>query len=499
MSSWYHTVAGRYNVTDKWIGLDYSQLLGDPKIADSVMAHEMAHTAMAQETDFGQATYTIFYCQEDFKHLSENETAKMCNALINSQDFVQEGLATLFQVARLGNLTSKNFAIDWANSVLPREYKDKLERLKFAIDLSQRYRDYFTQKISFLALETGIRVDTRKLDLLSKPDELKKYLEDDDKNPNRRLEKIIEVIRNKSWIVTKTIPEIANLCGIAYFDPTTKDEVADFLNYVTGLTNHPKTFTSRDIGETPKGAETFIQAGKTMIIGNMNLNFTNSSQALFKLDDFLHYSDVMEIIFVAPNGVTKHRETIKAISGEEPEIDIAGMLKTGEKYITSTSKKKAAEILNGELKSITLFVKWGGYDIDKDQLIWSSVARRPDLVVYNNPEQMLAVLDHEIKSSKDVKFEHLYMGAMEDHPMQTLIVIIKDKSSIHAVNAWGNKGIIEILNLIRDRSEVINNEELRKNKKHLNTLFSFWMGMHWDIDWVETMLDGSMLIFRKDS
>ncbi|QQG43590.1 MAG: hypothetical protein HYW45_01055 [Candidatus Daviesbacteria bacterium] len=497
MSSWYHTVSGRYNISGQWIGLDYSQLLGDPKIADSVVAHEMAHTAMAKETDYGQVTQNVLYLLENFNHLDEDQKAKLGSLLLDAQDFVQEGLATLFQVAHLSNLTNKRYALDWAKKNLPDKYQEKLNKLKFVIDFSKGYRDFFTGKISFLALETGIRNDIPNLNLISDPSKIESYLMNEDKNPNKRLEKLIEVIRYKNWLVTKSFKEIADACGITYFEPTTKENAAKYLTYLTGFTDNPKTFTPNDIDDTAKEAQTFIEAGRNMIVANMNINFAGNSEALFNLEDFLHYADKMEIVFVNPNDETKHREFIKSISGYEPEVNIAGVYRTGEKYLTSTSNDKAAEILNNELKNVTMMVKWGGYDILRNNLIWSEEVRPPDLVVYNTAEQMLTTIQNLIKNQHEIKFSHLHMGTMEDHLMQSLIVMIEGRPSIHAVNTWGNRGILSVVDEIKKRSRIITNKELKAIKKHLNNLFSFWMGMHWDVDWVETMLDGSTLIFRK--
>ena len=44
MSNWYHGILGRYNISDKWIGLDYANLFrSEAPVAESVLAHEMAH------------------------------------------------------------------------------------------------------------------------------------------------------------------------------------------------------------------------------------------------------------------------------------------------------------------------------------------------------------------------------------------------------------------------------------------------------------------------
>lgn len=497
MSSWYHIVSGRYDIAGQWIGLDYSKMLGDPKVADSVVAHEMAHAVLTKETEFGQATQNVLYLVDNFKHLNEKLKAQLGNHLVNAQDFVQEGMATLFQIARLGNLTDKRYAMGWAKENLPDPYQEKLGKLKFVLDFSQRYRDFFTSKIGFIALQTGIRRDAPKIDLFKDPNKLQNYLQDDDKNPNKRLEKIINVLKYKNWLVTKSFEEIASACGITCFEPPSKEEAARFLTYLTSFTDNPRTFTPSDIGDAPHGAQTFIESGENMIIANMNLNFAGNSEALFDLNDFLHYADRMEVVFVTPYTKVQYGEIIKVIGGHEPEINIAGILRTGEKYLTCTSNEKATEFLNEQLKKVTMIVKWGGYNMIKDQLIWSEKVRSPDLVIYNTAEQILEAVRNLISNHQEIKFSHLHLGATEGHMMQSLIIKVEGRPPIHAVNCWGNRGISAVIDKIKPKSRIITNAELKADKKHFNNLFSFWMAMSWDIDWVETMIDGSTLIFRK--
>jgi len=495
MSNWFHEVRGKYDIADRWIGIDYGKSFLDPQLSNLALAHESCHGVIAM-TEFGQATHVAYRFMDEFKHLSAEEKKEMGQLLYNSQLFVQEGLATFLQVSQLRKATDSKNALLWAQNELPRDYFERLQKLLFAFNWSQKYRDFFTSKLCDLSMETGIRKLAHKLDLFGSLEKLKSYLAQEGNNPNLRMEKIINVLKYKSWLITKSLPEIAQACGVTYHDFSSKREVADFLNYLAGLTDSKRIFTPADIGDTPKGAEAFKSVAENMIVANMNMQFTGNSMALFNIDDFLHYADRIDIIFVNPSDETKHRDLIRAISGNEPEINIAGIYKTGEKYVTSTSKTKASEILNNQLSQTSMMVKWGGYDILKDKLIWSDEVRSPDLVVYNTTKQMLGAFKRLIEKNPAVELSYIHIGASEGHPLQTLIIQVKGRVSLHVSNAFGNKGIIEVLNLIKG-SKKITDGEFKAYKKHLNNLFSFWMGLHWEIDWVETMLDKKKIIFRK--
>ena len=495
MSTWFHTALGKYDISNRWVGLDYAKLFLDPIQADITLAHESIHGVLAMK-EFGQASQVIIKLLDEFIHLNDGQKQDVGKILIQEQKFVQEGFATFMEVSTLRRLTDKTNALRWAKD-LPQDYKDRFERLKFAFDLAQGYRDFFTSKISDLAMETGIRRIMPKLNLLKNNATLRDYICQEDNSPNRRLEKVIETLRYKTWLVTKSPPDIASACGISYHDPSTKEEVADFLNYVTSFTNNPKTFLPSDIGDTPLGANAFIEVMQNMIVANMNINLAETAETLFNLKDFLFYSDTMELIFVNPNTVDKHTPVIKKISGTDPDINIGGFLKSGEKYLTSTSKEKAIEILSKDLKTATMMVKWDRYEPLYKSLIWSPQARLPDLVVYNYPQEMLLMVRTVLKAKPKTRFLHLHLKAAEDHPIRTLLVKLEGESPIHALNTYGNKGVIEILKELEGHSRTLSPEEIKADKVHLNNLMSFWMGLNWKIDWIETMLDGKELHFKK--
>lgn len=498
MSSWFHTVLGRYNISDRWIGLDYGKLFLDPVLANLTMAHEVTHSVLAMTTDFGQTANVVVKLIDDFINLNDGQRNEIGTTLLEAQTLVQEGFATFMEVSQLRKLTNRNHALNWARQNLPQDYLERFNELSFAFDLSQGYRDFFTAKITHLAMETGIRKFMPKLNLLENPELLKNYLNDVNNNPDARLKKIIKTLMYKTWLVTKPIPEIANACDVVYFEPATKEEVANFLTYVASFTSNPRTFRQSEIGDTPQGSDAFKQAGQNMIVANMNLNLAETATPLFNLNDFLFHSDKMEIMFVNLHDENwKHKDLVKLVSGTDPEISIGGFLRTGEKFLTVTSKEKAAELLNNQLQQVTMMVKWGGFDLIKGKLIWSNNVRTPDIVVYNTTQEMTQRFRELLKAKPESKFIHLHAGASENHPLQTLIVRAEGTVPIHIVNAYGNKGITEVIKTINHRSRVMSDDELLACKRHINNIMSLWMGLHWDVDWVESMLDKKTLIFRK--
>lgn len=495
---WFDTnLLGKYDLSERWIGLDYKKLFLDPVLAEITYAHEVTHAVLAMQTDFGQFTNVFFRLQDNFNKIHRIDIDSILELLIKSQVKVQEGFATFMQISILWGRTNKQNALAYADKKLPDTYKKYLEPLKFGFELSKRYRDFFTAKVSILAMETGIRKAIWEQDLLSDTNKLVGYILNEDNNPNLRLLKICDTLKIKSWLVTKDAPIISKECGVKFYDPATKEELANFLSYITSFTESPQLFTAIQIGETPQGIDAFAEASKNIIVSNLNLKIAETAQTFFKIDDFLKNAKDIELIFINP--FDKNWEDInllKLLSGTEPEIAIGGFTKDDRKFLTITSKGKALVVINNDLKDTTLFVKWGGYDFLKNQLIWSNNTRPPDLVVYNNIEQLQIFLG-KVVLLEEIKFKHLHIGAGKDHPFQTLLIKINNLPPLHVVNCLGNKEIGVTLKMIESKTQEIIVDELRNLKKHINNLMCFWMGMPWDIDWVETMINGKDLKFRE--
>ena len=59
------------------------------------------------------------------------------------------------------------------------------------------------------------------------------YLADGNNNPDTRFNKLIGVIKTRPFLSTKPVEQICSASGITLFPDTSKDDVADFLNYLS--------------------------------------------------------------------------------------------------------------------------------------------------------------------------------------------------------------------------------------------------------------------------
>lgn len=493
---WFHLLKGKYDIAQKTMAIDFAKLMGSSLEAQLTLFHESTHGLLAAETDFGQATHIFYKLIDFFTHVDSDKVAEMTEQLYITQVFTQEGFATLMQYIQAKNKVGRAGADKWMSEL---SYKNPqchsyLQKLVFVSSLGLSYREFFTKKISSLAMETGIRRQAQQQDIFRNPEALKQYFADEDNIPDKRLEKIIGVLRYKTWLVTKPIPEIAASCGVRYNDPSTKEEVAEYMSYLTSLTDKPHTYISSDIKETPQGNETLQELYENMMVANINVKFDPSE--FLKIQDFLHYADKYEIVLAVLNDDVKHWEFAKQMYEEEPEVIIYGFLGNGEKYVTVVAKSTAEKVLNNELKDATLAVKWGGYNAKENKHIWSDSVRVPNLVIYNTPAQLKATLEAIRSAKPDWSYKHLHAGAMEDHPFQSLFVKIDKFNPFHVVNHFGNKSILNVLDVIREKSVVMENDYLLENKKHINNLMAFWMGLYWEVDWVKTMIDADTPHFR---
>lgn len=494
ISQWYHTTLGRYGIEDKHIILDYSKLL-DPVIAKMTLTHEFSHAAMA-ESEFGQATHNIISVIDKMSHLCTEEKEKIGRSLFNSQNFVQEGFATLMQILTLSRDIGQSNSIKWAYENLPLDYLERFKKMEFSMKMSQKHKDYFTAKLSALAMETGIRKLVPSRTLLESEEKFSKYLSESSANPNLRLDKLLECIEAKPWLITKPLQEIAEASGIEFFEPSTKDEIAEFLTHLMSLTGNSRVFSPLEIGETPEGPALFHKVAENLVISNFNLSFTGGSEVIYELKDFVHYSDVIEVIMV--NDLEQKLKD-RLISGNlvaNPEVTIAALTKTGEKFLTATSRLEADDLLKKEFLSATLWSKRGGYNLVTGVLRPVGITRCPDLIIYNNVEGLAEDIESLQDSEPGVKFKYIQLGATEDHPFNTLMIQIEGRtpSPLLVTTVYGNAGISKLLEKIRTNSATLHPED---HSHHINNLLSFWMGMPWGIDWVKTMTIGDVVYQRK--
>lgn len=501
MTYWNDYTKGQFDIQEGWIGLDYAKL-HDPLQAELTLFHEQTHAALAGTTEFGQATSAIYKQSPYFTHCTKPESKLIKQLFYESQFVVQEGFAVFMQTAHMKKLRGKDVAQKWlAESRFPKEYYDAFAILEFGLELSERYRDYFTAKLAHISMLTNIRKDIVKLDLLSSPHLLKDYLDDPQNNPSKRLENLCASLKYRKWMVTKSEKEIADFAGVCWFEPASKQEVADYLNYLLEKSGEKPIFKAEHINDSPKGSEVFIQASERMIVANMNLNFTNRAMPEWKIEDFIFMSRDAEAIFIIPDSkVAKDQELIQFFP-IEPEASIAliSFLKTGEVYMTYVSEETAEKVLSTDFVDKTLMTKWDFFDQIDGKYLRSSNEniRRPDLLIHNYVDSMQYLIQELLKKDPNIGFTHLHTGFMEDHPFQSLL-LAPDAKPLNIVNTFGNKGITKVIDLIRDRTKIMDSSQLLQIKKEINNVMSIWMGLYWEIDWVETMVgDKETVIFRK--
>lgn len=494
----FHAVGGRYDINEKWIGIDYANsFMQYPEHVEAVVTHEAVHAIIAG-TDYGQASHIVFRSRAHFQHVNNQEALRMEQLIFFSQDFVQEGLATYMQIARLARIKGKRYALEWADQHLPTSYKVKFEKLKFLFGMSQRYKDMFTSKAYRIAMDNNFQQDAPRLELLKDTTTLEQYLLTKDHSPNLRLEALVDAVSLNNWLATKSIPEIAEKAGLPLYDVASKEEGAAFSTYVANLTDKPYTFKAEDVGDPIPYEQLREEAMDSLIVTNLNLNLSENSELLLNKDDFLFYADVLDSVFVNYHDETwSERELIKSAIGEYPDLALVGFTKSGEKYAFYCSKETAISLFTNELKDVTLVVKWGGYSLEHHAFIWSSEARQPNVVWYNSPNHIKDTLGQYVKDHPDVSLQRLHIGATQDHPLQTLFVIEDGSNVLHVVNDFGNVRISKAVDAISKNSTIMEATELRKIKQHINN-FLVLQGMLRKIDWVETMIVQNELKYRTD-
>ncbi len=493
----WHYLLGKYNISDKSVSLDYSKSISDPFEADLTVRHETTHSILSNQTEFGLATQIFTKINHSITNTSKADIEDMAVQLYQAQFFTQEGIATLMQFLMAVDKKGDLFAKKWMLDLLEKnpKYYSYLQKLCFVSNYPQKIQDYFTTKIPFLVMETGIRKQAQDFDIFKNCDSLKNYFIDENNVPDKRLEKILNVLNKDMSLVSKSPFEIAKACGVKYFKHTTKKEVANFMTYITSNTEKPRIYKASEIGGALDAKAVINDVYENMEVANININFSLTD--FLVLDDFLFYSNDYEVVLAVQNPHDNNWDLYKDLAKTDPEIILYGFLKNGDKYLTLASKIMAEEVINNSLKNSTFAVKWGSYNPIDNKIIWSDTLKKPNLIIYRSPAYLKKTLEKVLASNPDTNFQHLHAGATENHPIQSLFVKIGEDPPIHIVNHYGNKGIIDNLNIIQSKSSVMKNEFLVENKKHLNNLLSFWMGLFWEVDWVESMIDVDTPHFRR--
>lgn len=491
--SWFHTAGGRYDIKDQWLGVDFARLfLEDRNVADSVFVHEYVHSVLAH-SDFSQGTRTVLQNVQHFEHLDDAQREEISSLLYKAQWFVQEGYASYMQTRFLVLKIGKKNALEWANNTFHPTYVEALKKYDFVFGMSSRYQNAFQTKVTDLALETNLRKALYEQDLLSSPDALKAYLEDPQNNPDKRMEMILDYVKLHPHIVLKDFEEIADSVGLTFHPNATKEELAKFLTYVSGMTAHPHQYKASDVGDATSNEDKMRTAHDSMVVTNLNLDLAETGEFLFKMEDFLHYSDVYGIVFVnLQNGDIPYREVFDLLSdGREPDISLIGQTKDGEKYLTLCSLDEAQQLLSNELSPVTTIVKWGGYDAVNGKYIWSQDELRPRIVLYNSPSDMVENAKKYFET-KNTKLKRLHIQAFEKGAIQMLVLKEPDTGVLHVALNYGDARIVKALEQTKGFQEKTEVEELRENADDLNNFF-YLLNMDRRINWTLTMIEQDLI------
>lgn len=492
LSYWHSTILGQFDPQGLTGGLDYSRLFLSPVHAEATWAHETAHGVLCTTTEFGQATTTIYRALPKLNSLNSEEKKVIKLAFRENQLFLQEGSATLLQVLYLAGKVGKKQAIAWAKDNLPLDYLARFEELLFVFNMGQKYRELFTSKIAHLALHTGIRKKITDLDLLNKPQDFIAFLNDPENIPDVRFKMMVELIRKKPYLVLKPPEEIVALAGITSFPDPSKQDVADFMNYVGASVGEEINIKAEDIGSVKQGQEALLDVSEKIIVGNMNFQGL-SSEFLWDMNDFLHYADKMEAIIVSEFSFDLEEGPLaEKITGRKHEVGILGFIQGGYRYSIGMDRATAKELLLNQLKEKTLIVKWGLYEPGSKHIVRIPGTPPPTVVIYNSVNDLDLRMENWLPSHKG---SYIHIGISEDHFFQTFIM--KDEDGIlHLVNSKGNKAISDFIAKYRSSLSSSQPQDLISNPKDYNNTVSVWMGLSWDIDWFNTMVRQKELVPR---
>lgn len=479
---WSHTALGKFDIAEQWIGLDFRTLFLDPVRADTTLMHEVTHSLISRTTEMGQATQNIFFFYKKFKHLTDEQQDKIAAALVGSQVFVQEGFATFMEMQRLRQKTS------WENAMAAKldmhpDYLALFEKMEFVYDKPHKQRERYTKKISQLVMQNGIRRDTQKLDLLRSPAKLQAYLAEPDNNPSMRLEKALEAIKANDRILIKKPRQIAKTAGIKYHEPATPQEICDYVNYLLELAGLPQDYGLDLVGKTV-AHNALTDSFDNVLVSNMNLQLAENGNMLWESEDIDFEAQHAHAAFVVYHTRDENTDFVEPHMDRKFEVSLIMFRKSGEKYLAITSKEHAEKLLLNQLKGATLLTKWGICN-PADGTFTITDKRKPDLISYNRPVDML--LAFEKAGEIITKYEYIHLGAMQDHPYQSLIVKVNGNDAIHYVNGFGNAGISKVIQYIKPKAKNMKAKELENHADVVNNALAI-MGLPWDIDWVKTMI-----------
>lgn len=492
-SYWHSTILGKYSPQDRWIGLDFRNLFLDPLATRLTHIHELTHSVIARSTEFGQATEVIYQLLPRMRHLKSEDKELIRTTLRNAQIFTQEGTASLMELLRLNGELGKRSTLEWAKNHFTPEYYQRVEKFFFVLDLGQRYRDCFTSQIPHTAMHSGIKRAIVKQNLLSNPEKFINYLINKDVNPDERLKKMIDVIRYRTFIPTKSPLEICHLTEISYFDDVTKQDAADFLSYMHNLIGNKISISANQIRDI-KDIDVLSEANEEIIIGNMNFDLPNTATVLWKIEDLLHYKENIEAIMInRMKDDLEYKNYIEQLIGKKLEAGLIAFLKTGEKYLFGSDMMTISSLITKEFSNCTLITKWGLYKPGEKELFYFINSKKPDIVIYNTVRNLDENFQNWLDNNNQT--EYLFLKASQDHPFQ--IIIVKDSNGVlHLVNTF-NKPANDFFKKYSNKLVKAKPEVFLINTKHYNNALSVWGGLSFEVDWYKSMLDGKNVHLRQ--
>ncbi len=494
---WYHSTRGRYFTDTKKVGLDFTGAMFSEDAGQSTLIHETTHAFLCNNTELGIFLQDAERVIPQIENLSANQKKEMMKTLFINQQATQEGFATFFQYGILKRRTTKHQLKQW-HGKLPNNYKRWLKPFLFAFKLDENLRDKLTEHLIGLTMNTTIRKDAVEFDLLSGPQALKEYFSNDDNNPNKRLQAMLAQIEMNPDLLLGTSEEIANASNLEYFEPISKKDISDFIFYITSKTGNPIRIPEEEIGNPLSVDQVYEHVQNNTIVANLNINLAENGEFLYNSEDFLHYADSFEVVFVSERGTRSEDNisVVKPLFDDEPEISFIAQTYTGEKYLYMSSKENAVKMLNNQLSSSTLAIKLGDYDYSKDKIIWLEGSRPPDLVIFNHFWQLKKFYESVVNEISSVSIEYCNMAPNPASPIRMLITKISNNNPIFCVNSQLPGQSDEVIKVFEDYADEMGIEFITKYKQAVNSHLVFWTGWDPRVDWVETMADGTELVRR---
>lgn len=491
---WSNELLGRYDPQDGWLGIDYRRHFLNPHQTMMTYIHEQAHGILCNGTEYGQATKTLLRFLPHATAMSEEQRAAIFKKLHDSQFYVQEAAATLAPIFGLRDAKGPAVARKWAKDNLPDDYYNRVEGLFFALEFGARYRELFLQQSSHLAMHTRIRKDVVALDLLRNPERFIDYLSQPDNVPSERFKKLTQAFWAKPYLPTRSDGEVAQYSNLPPFENLSKDEVANFLNYVAEFCGLPVRTDATRIGD-PLTPEAHVkELAEHVLIANMNFNLPDRAMWLKQTDDLKFISDKVDAVII--NRVEPSSdlaENFKIVMGREADLGIVTFQKTGEVYLTGLSEREASEILQRELQDATLITKWGLYEPGSENVSYFPSIRRPDVVIYNTLGDMRVSMQKYLEQYDCVCFN---AQASPGSPIHTF-VIVDQKGTLHMLNAMGVQTINSFLSDNKEHLHVVQPDQSTVNPVHYNNVLSVWNDLPWNVDWYASMLDGENVVNRS--